>query len=217
MTRAVQLLAGMLLCSLVLAAPAGAAKSKAYGLEITDARLSEVVTFHGDGGPACQRAGVCDYSGTVSYSFQHADGFAGIILHGHRATGLGSLEMGALTSATVQGPGGGVPCTDKVLTKFESFEVQGSAARPQLAFHRANEAPKFLDTYCAGPRDLDVAHLIPPLTLPARALRGRSVFAQTSATRDFHLGPFVGTLSFSAAVRMRRSRELTDLFGLFFG
>jgi hypothetical protein len=203
------------LCALASAAPAAARTTRAYAFDVLDARLSEVMTFQADAGPACQRAGVCGYSGTVSYSFDHStDGFAAIAARGRRVSGFGLLEVGGLTSASVQGPGGGQPCTDRVIDRFDGFQVEGSTARPRLVFHHPETSPQFLDTYCTGPRDLDVADLIPPLPLPRASLGRRSLFASASSTRQFRAGPFVGTLTFSAAVRMRRSRALTQLFGL---
>jgi hypothetical protein len=217
-TRAVLLGALVVLCSLVFAGSAGAAETNAVGFDVLDAHLSEVMAFQADGGPGCERAGVCGYSGTVSYVFQHtSDGFAAIVARGHRVSGFGFLEVGGLTTATVQGPGGGPPCTDKVLDRFDSFVVEGNSARPRAVFHSPELGSRFLDTYCAGPRDADVARLIPPLPIPAGALRRRSLLVQTSSTQPFRAGPFVGTLSFSAAVRMRRSAQLTSLLGLNLG
>jgi hypothetical protein len=217
-TRAVLLAAVAALCALASAAPAAARTTHAYAFDVLDAHLSEVMTFQADGGPACQRAGVCGYSGTVSYSFDHStDGFAAIEARGRRASGFGFLEVGGLTSATVQGPGGGQPCTDKIIDRFDGCQVEGSPARVRLVFHHPETAPQFLDTYCVGPRDLDVAGLIPPLALPRASLGRRSLFASASSTRQFHAGPFVGTLTFSAAIRMRRSRGLTELLGLSLG
>lgn len=214
MTRAAVIGAIGLLCALAAATPASAAKPRAYAFDVIDAHVSEVITFQSDGGPACQRAGLCGYSGTVTYEFDHADGFALVLARGRRATGFGGVQMGGLTTAIVQGPGGGPPCTDKVIDRFDGFLVEGSPRRPQLVFHSPVLAPQFLDTYCAGPRDLDVARLIPPL--PVGSLSRRSLVAQTSSTQQFHAGPFVGTLSFSVGVRLRRSRLLSrSLSGTF--
>jgi hypothetical protein len=217
-TRAVITIAAAMLCSLAAAAPAVAAKAHTYAFDVLDARLSEVMTFQADGGPGCERAGVCGYSGTVSYSFQHVmDGVAAIVARGRQASGAGFLDIGGLTTATVQRPGGGTPCNDRILARFDGFQVEGSRVRPRLVFHHPEWSPQFLDTYCVGPKDLDVARLIPSLPLPKRSLGRRSLFAQSSATRSFRAGPFVGTLTFSAAVRLRRARFLTDLFELSLG
>jgi hypothetical protein len=215
-TRALLLSALAAVCALALAAPAGAAKTRSYGFGITGASLSEVMTFHGDGGPACQRAGLCDYSGTVSYTFDHADGVAGFVIHGRRATGFGSMFFGGLTSATVQGPGGGQPCTDKILHTFDDFEVRGTAGKIRLVFHPPIDAPDFLDTYCAGPSDLDMSHanVIPEITLSERMLRRKKLLVQVSDTLPFHSGPFEGTMAFSASIRLHRSREVSNLLQL---
>lgn len=216
MTRAPIVFALAVVCALALAAPAGAAKTRAYGFAITGARISEVMSFHGDGGPACARAGVCDYSGTVSYGFDHADGLAAFLVRGHRASGFGTFLFGGLTTASVQGPGGGAPCTDKVLHQFDGFEVEGKPGRMRLVFHSPIDVPDYLDTFCTGPSDLDMTHAkaIPEITVPERSLRRKSLLLQTSSTRSFHAGPFEGTLTFSVAVRLRKSRQVSDLLQL---
>jgi hypothetical protein len=210
-TRAVILAALAVVCWLVPAGPASAARSHTYAFNVTDARLSEVITFQGDGGPACQRAGVCGYSGTVDYSFQHADGIAAVLVRPQRVSGFGALSFGGLTTATVQTPGAAAPCTDKILRRSDQFEVQGTPRRVQVLFHAPIDAPNFLNTFCAGPRDADVAAELPPITLTARTLRHRSLLLQTAGTSQFHAGPFVGTVTFSAAVRLRRAKSLSDL------
>ncbi|HEY2601361.1 MAG TPA: hypothetical protein VGI67_07395 [Thermoleophilaceae bacterium] len=205
MTRAVILGAIAALCGAVLAAPAAAAKPHTYAFDVTDARISEVMTFQGDAGPACRRVGVCGYSGTVSYGFEHADGFAAFTVRGRRVVGFGGLDFGGLTSATVQGPDGGAPCTDKILRRSDQFEASGRPGQIHVVFHAPIDLPDFLDTYCTGPRDLDVAGDIPVATFSARSLRRRTFLFQTARTTQFHAGPFLGTLSFSVAVRLRRA------------
>lgn len=213
-TRA--LLSGVIaaLCALVFAVPAGAAQGHTYGFSITDARISEVMTFQGDNGPACQRVGVCGYSGTVSYGFDHADGLmAAAISRGH-AVGFGFLDFNGLTSATVQVPGGGPPCTDRVIRKFDAFQVKGGASHLSFVFHPRLAGLNFLDTYCAGPSDADIAREIPALVVPVSQMRRRALILHLSSTRPFHAGPFQGTLAFSLDLRMRRSVKLLRLFQL---
>ena len=210
MTRAV--LIGVL-CSLVLCASASAAKPRRYAYVITSASMSEVMTFQGDGGPDCARSGVCGYSGTVGYSFGAGDGLAAFIVSGRRAFGTGDLFYAGLTSATVQGPGGGAPCTDKVIRSFDGFEVEGKANHMRVLFHPPIDAPNYLDTYCTGPSDDDLshAHALPVLTLSERSLRKRSLRLQVSSTRPFHAGPFVGSLSFRVDMRLKRARHLSSI------
>jgi len=204
------------LCTLALASPAAATRTQTYGFAITDARISEVMTFQGDGGPACQRAGVCGYSGTVTYGFDHADGLAAVVIRRHRAIGFGDFLFNGLTSATVQGPGGGPPCTEKLLRKIDAFEVHGNAAQVRLVFHPPFAGPAFLDSYCTGPSDLDIshAHALPDLTVPVRALARKTLLLHASSTHAFHAGPFQGTLAFSVDIRLRRSVQLLQLFRL---
>lgn len=210
MTRA---LYGMVVagCSLAFVAPAGAAHGRIYGFSITGARLSEVTTFHG--GPNCQRSGVCGYTGTVAYAFDHAQGASAVQIKGHHARGLGFFEMNGLTSATVQAPGADAPCSDKIIRRSDPFEVEGSASRISLVFHPPAAEPDFLNNYCAGPRDADVASALPRVVVPVRELLGKQILLlHTSAVRPFQAGPFEGTVAFSADIRLRRSHRPIQLF-----
>jgi hypothetical protein len=206
-TRAALLLGLAIACLLAFCGPASADTN--YGFRVTGARISEVMTFQGDGGPACAAAGVCGYSGTVSYGFDHASGFAVFDVQRKRVIGVGTLLFAGLTSATVQGPGGGPPCTDKVLQRFDGFVGDGRSGRIRLSFHPLGFGTNLLDTYCAGPSDPDIAraHVLPALTLSTRSLRRKSLLLHVSSTRPFHAGPFVGTLAFTAEVRLRRARH----------
>jgi hypothetical protein len=212
MTRALiglMVVAGALAC----ASPA-AARTQVYAFSITDARIAEVMTFQGDNGPACERSGLCGYSGTVSYGFDHADGLTALeITRGH-AFGFGDFLFNGLTSATVQGPGGGPPCTDKIIRKFDAFQVEGGASRVRFVFHPPLAAGDFLGTYCAGPKDADMSHAnaLPDLSVPVRRLGRKTLLLHASSTRPFHAGPFQGTLSFSVDIRMRRSLRLGKIF-----
>lgn len=219
MTRAfvTWLLAGAF--ALVLTAPAGAAKPPAYPFDINSASMSEVVNFQGDGGPACQRAGVCGYSGTIRYSFDHADGLAIFLTRPRRVLGTADLFFNGLTAASVQAPDGGPPCTEEALQDFDGFEVEGTAARMRIVFHPAFDVTNYLENYCGGPSDLDIAHAhaLPEIVVTPRTLRHEKVHLQVSSTRSFHSGPFVGTVTFSANIRMRRSRDLAGILNFLSG
>jgi hypothetical protein len=211
-TRALLTGVSAALCALAMASPVSAARSHTYGFSITDARISEVMTFQGDNGPACQRVGVCGYSGTVTYGFDHADGLmAAEVTRGH-AVGFGFLEFNGLTSATVEGPGGGPPCTDKIIRKFDAFQVTGGASRLRFVFHPRLAAPDFLKTYCTGPSDLDIARALPVLTVPVHEMKRKTLLLHLASNHPFHAGPFQGTVAFSVDLRMRRSVKLLQLF-----
>lgn len=210
MTRAVILAA---LCCLAFGAAPAAARQRQYAFIITNASMSETMSFQGDGGPACARFGVCGYSGTVSYGFGGGDGLAAFVVAGRRAAGTGDFFYNGLTSASVQGPGGAPPCTDKVIRTFDGFEVAGRPNRIRILFHPPIDGPNYLDTYCTGPSDLDVWHAkaLPQLTLSERSLRSRIVRLHAASTRQFHAGPFLGTMTFQIDVKMRRARHLSSI------
>lgn len=203
----------MALGALALGAAPAAAKQRQYAFVVTNASMSEVMTFQGDGGPACARAGVCGDSGTITYSFGGGDGLAAFVISGRRAFGISDLFYAGLTSATVQGSGGGPLCTDKVIRDFDGFVVEGTPTHMRVLFHPSFDAPNYLNTYCAGPGDDDMshAHALPVVTLSERSLRRRSLHLQVSSARPFHAGPFVGTLTFRADIRMRRARHLSSI------
>jgi hypothetical protein len=209
MTRAALLCA----CLLLVAASPARAGARVLAYTIDDAKLSERLDFHGDGGPACARAGVCGVSGTVTYEFGGIqDGEAALVLvrrgHRSRASGFGQLLANGITKATVNGPGGGPPCTAQVLRRGDFFDLSGTAGRVRLSFHSPPFLPDFLKTYCAGPGDADVwyARALPRLSLPVSSLRRRHVDIDVSSQRAFHAEPFSGTLSFSASLRLRQIR-----------
>lgn len=201
------------LCCLAFGAAPAAAKQRRYAFLVTNVSMSEVVTFHGDHAGNCEHFGVCGYSGTVSYSFGSGDGLAAFVFLGRRAAGTGDFFFDGLTSATVQGPGGGAPCTDRIIRTFDGFEVSGHAGRMRLLFHPPIDGPDFLDTYCAGPRDLDLwhAHALPTITLSERSLKARTLRLQKSSTRPFRTGPFSGTLAFQVDMRLRRVKNLASI------
>jgi hypothetical protein len=126
---------------------------------------------------------------------------------------MGDFFYHGLTSASVQGPGGGAPCTEKVIRSFDGFEVEGTPARVRLLFHPPIAAPRYLDSYCTGPSDLDMwhAHVLPPITISERSLRRRTLRLAESSTRPFHSGPFLGTLSFHVHMKLRRARHLSSI------
>jgi hypothetical protein len=172
--------------------------------------MSEDLTFQGDGGPACARAGVCDMTGHVHYGFDDIEyGELEIlaIRAGQRATviGSGSLYADGLTTATVSG-GGAAPCTDKIVHTYDSFDVQGKPGRVRFVFHSPFELTDYIDSFCAGPNNADLwhVHALPRFSVPTSQLRHSRVTLSRSSVRDFHVGPFTGRLSFSWTLTLRR-------------
>lgn len=208
-----------LVCALVFAAPAAAASTLDFSaFSVRSGSLSEVVSFQGDGGPACAQAGVCGYNGTIDYGFGGIRDGEGTLLVSHsgrrsRAFGFANLDLGALTTVTVNSPGAGQPCTEKVLHRFDGFALEGTAKRLRVLFHPAEAAPDFLDSYCAGPSDADIAHAqaLPAPTIATSRLRQRKFVLTTASQRPFHAGPFVGTVTFNASFVLSRVNLPRDL------
>jgi hypothetical protein len=213
----------VLLCLLVGAAPAAAAQRLSIlAFDVRSGSMSEVVSFQGDGGPACAQAGVCGYSGTVAYSFGGVRSGGGSVLltrNGKRSSAFGfaSLQLGALTTANVSAGPGTTACTEKILHQFDSLVLEGDARRLRVLFHPALAAPDFLETYCAGPSDSDISHagVIPTLSIPTSSLRRRRFTLSVASTKPFHSGPFSGTVSFNATFVLSRVRIPGGLLDLF--
>lgn len=211
------------LCLIVGAAPAAAAQRLSIlAFNVHSGSMSEVVSFHGDSGPACAQAGVCDTSGTIAYSFGGVrDGGGSVLItrNGRRSSAFGfaSLQLGALTSANVTSGAGTPACTEKILHQLDSLVFEGNAKRLRVLFHPALAAPDFLETYCAGPSDSDISHagVIPSLSIPTRSLRRRRFTLSVASTKPFHSGPFTGTVSFNASFVLTRVRIPSDLLGFF--
>jgi hypothetical protein len=204
-------------CLLALGPASASARARvhaeALAYEMSHASMSEDLTFQGDGGPACVRAGVCDMTGHVHYGFDDVEfGDLQIILirAGHRSTviGSGSLFADGLTSATVSSGDGGAPCTDKIVHTFDPFDVEGKPGRVRFVFHSPLDLTDYIDTFCAGPNNADLwhVHALPRFSVPTSRLRHHRVNLDMSSVRDFHVGPFKGRLSFSAKLRLRRVR-----------
>jgi hypothetical protein len=208
--------------ALASAAPVAAApKLDFLAFTARSGSMSEQVSFQGDGGPECARAGVCGYSGTISYGFpaiRDGDGSVLISRSGRRSNAFGytSLDVGALTIATVNGPGGGQPCTEKVLHRFDYVLMEGNASKLEVLFHPADFSPDFLDSYCVGPSDADVAHAgaIPSLSISTNDLRKHKLTLTTSSVKQFHSGPFTGTVTFNVSLVLSRTRVPSDLVNL---
>lgn len=219
MTRVVVAAVAALLLVLV-AAPRALAKPRVdvFLYDVTDAALTEQVDFQGDGGPGCALAGVCGYSGEVSYGFPGlVDGEADILIarQGRRSSafGVAFLDTNGISKATVSVPGGGPPCTEQTIRQGDSFTVGGTAQRAAISFHSPLTLPNYLDTYCAGPRDGDIWHAgaLPPFSVPMSSLRRHRVHLALSSERPFHAGPFSGTVTLRASIRLRRLRAPAGL------
>jgi len=208
----------VLLGALATAAAADAAPSLDFlAFNVRSGSMSEVVSFQGDGGPACAQAGVCGYSGTISYGFPAIRGGDGSVLltrsgRRSRAFGFATVSIGGLTSATVNGPGGGQPCTEQVLHRFDYILMSGNARTLRVQFHSPDVAPDYLETYCAGPSDAGLGFVpaIPSLTIKTKGLSKNRLTVSTSSVKQFHSGPFVGTASFSVNLVLARARIPSD-------
>jgi hypothetical protein len=224
-TRAAVVCAVIAACLLTLASGASARSKprvEALAFAVTDATMSEDLTFQGDGGPACARAGVCQTAGNIHYGFgglEFGDFVLLLIRVGHRSTalGFGSLGANGLTTATVTN-GSGPSCTDKLIHTADGFDVAGKPGRVRFTFHSSFDPTDFLGSYCAGPSgaDLNHVHALPRFSVPTSRLRHNKVSLSMSSSRQFHAGPFTGTLNFSVTLKLRRQRVpsfLTTFFG----
>jgi hypothetical protein len=209
----------VLLGALATASAASAAPSlDILPFTVRSASMSEVMSFQGDGGPACAQAGVCGYSGTISYGFaaiREGDGSVLLTRSGRRsrAFGFANLSIGGLTTANVNGAPGTTPCTEQVLHRFDFVFFTGNAKSLRVQFHSPDAAPDYLDSYCAGPSDADVgfAGAIPTLTIKTKDLRKRKLTLATSSVKPFHSGPFSGTVTFKVNMVLARERIPSDL------
>jgi hypothetical protein len=82
-----------------------------------------------------------------------------------------------------------------------------------VLFHPALAAPDFLESYCAGPNDSDIAHagVLPTLSIATRSLRKRRFTLAVASIKPFHSGPFEGTVSFNASFVLARVRLSAEL------
>jgi hypothetical protein len=207
------------LTALLLPAPALAAKTHTtnYAYRVTQAQGSEVATFQGDGTQTCATAGLCGYSGTVSYNFSGASGGFAIVTvtsRGHRHTGIGDFEFGTsgTTTANVSQAGVAQPCTDSVKHRFDSLDVFVSGSTVGMGLHAFNAdtfSSDYLGTHCAGPTEEDMvaARVLPAVGIPLKALKRHRLHFEMHTNLPFHAGPFQGTLKVDTAYTMVRDRR----------
>jgi hypothetical protein len=218
---------GVVASVVLLGALAGAGSASAapsldiLAFNVRSGSMSEVVSFQGDGGPACAQAGVCGYSGTINYGFgaiRDGDGTVLLARGGRRsrASGFVNLDIGGLTTVSVNPPGGGQPCTEKVLHRFDFVALTGNARSLLVQFHSADTAPDYLESYCAGPSDADVAFAgaLPTLNIRTSDLKKRRFTISASSVKQFHSGPFTGTVAFNANFVLARTRVPGDLINV---
>lgn len=209
---------------LVLAPSALAAKThtKNYAYRVTKAQGTETATFQGDGTQTCASAGLCGTSGTVSYTFGHANGgfaLVTVISRGHRHTGLGDFEFGTdgTTSSNVSQAGVAQPCVDSVKQQNDSLDVFVTNTRVAFGLHGLNAdllSADYLDTRCAGPteRDMLAARVLPAVAMPLNALKRKRINFEFHTNLPFHSGPFSGTLKVDAAYTLVRDRKAEKRF-----
>jgi hypothetical protein len=207
------------LLALVLAPPALAAKTHTtnYAYKVTKAEGTETATFQGDGTSACANAGLCGYSGTVTYTFAHPTRGAAIVTvvsRGHRHTGFGDFSFGTdgTTTSNVAEAGVAQPCVDSVTHHFDTLDVLVSGSRVLFGFHAFNAgelSSDYLGTHCAGPTegDMALARILPAVVGPLKVLNRPRVNFEIHSNSPFHIGPFAGTLKVDAAYSMVRDRK----------
>jgi hypothetical protein len=175
------------------------------------------VDFHGDPASGCAGAGLCGYTGTVSwrppptgaleiyasrdhgrlsYAFDLAPGsltsYPGI--SAGLATANVQLSESALAAPTSN-------CLDATATG-NSFMLPVRHGR--VAFTLVGASPSLLSTRCAGPLDSDVTPEIPAPTLPLSAvLRGRRAVS-FAASHGFASHGFAGTVESTLTVSLGR-------------
>ncbi len=184
-----------------------------FAWDMTDASLSEHVTFQGDGGPACRQAGVCGFNGTVDYGFggiENGDLEVVLLHRRHRVQtfAAGEIFENSLTKATVNPPGGGPACTEQALHHVEILGVRRVGHRIRVGFHDPRLFTGPIRSYCTQPSDADLWHAraLPYLWIGSRELHRKHLTLSVSTTRPFHSGPFAGQVAFQATLHMRRIR-----------
>jgi hypothetical protein len=209
----------VLLFSLLLAPPALAAKTHTtnYAYRVTKAQGTETATFQGDGTQTCASAGLCGYSGTVTYTFANPRGGFAIVTvqtRGHRHAGFGDLEFGAdgTTTSNVTEAGVAQPCTDTVKHRGDTLDVFVSGSRVGFGLHAFNAdtlSADYLGTHCAGPTEEDMvaAQVLPAVGIPLSVMKRKRIDFGLHTNLPFHSGPFQGTLKVDADYTLVRDRK----------
>jgi hypothetical protein len=195
---------------------------------VTSAAGSVRVQFAGD--PAtCARSGVCPYHGTVTYVFAQPHGDNGvaflIFLRGILVSGTGDFAAHGETDADVQEDvAAAPPCTDVVHHGGDFSDgftvVQTGPSRARVTLHPDSDgspqstAQDYIDSHCAGPRDMDLmrAGALPARSYSLSRFRRQRVTLDLSGTRSFRSGGFAGTVTSTVKIALVRNRTAEQIF-----
>ena len=175
------------------------------------------VDFHGDPASGCAGAGLCGYTGTVSWRPPPTGALEIYAFRDHgRLSYAFDLAPGSLTSYPGISAGlatANVQLSESALAAPTSNCLDATATgnsfmlpvrHGRVAFTLVGASPSLLSTRCAGPLDSDVMPEIPAPTLPLSAvLRGRRAVS-FAASHGFASHGFAGTVESTLTVSLGR-------------
>jgi hypothetical protein len=196
--------------NVILFGPAGSLASERSSRVQVSGALT--VTFHGDVATGCAAAGLCGYSGSVTWrppasgeliifttrSHHHTSDSAQLYLQG-----AGLPPAGGVTSATVQStaasPSGAATCVDAAAT---GVALDLPVRHGRVDFGLDGASPSLLSDRCAGPRDRQILPRLPAPWLTVAAVRRGGAVVDLSATRPFAADGFAGTIDSTIVLRL---------------
>ena len=243
--RRCRLLPGVALLATFAVAPAAPARGRPTNVmyDVTHARIGVTVRFRGDGTDTCRRAGLCGYSGAISYSLRAKGGDSGANFFSpgvSNVAGFGFVFLigSGTTTADVSftDANGSVTqrCSDSVARRHDGLEIgPGARGRVVVVFRQTPDlsggfvggssafGDDALNTRCAGPSEQDIvpAGAFPSRSYAASRFRRRHFNLVLHKTLPFRAAGFAGTVRTTVLVVLRResgrgSQDSSTSFGV---
>jgi hypothetical protein len=196
---------GLLLAAalLVWAPPAWASRSaESEGQPSGDITL----TWHGDPARGCAAAGVCDVSGSLTYTPDDVFTYGELQADGRFEPDELDLDSGDSSTVRVRtgnSAGESGLCLDLVENSFELALRRGSGGHYRVGLFN-DDVGGFSSGRCAGPLRQELASLFPIGSFDAGGLGRHSAVLDLSQKRPFVAGPFSGELTSTIRARMPR-------------
>jgi hypothetical protein len=163
---------------------------------------SVVAVWHGDPTRGCAAAGVCEVSGSATYS----PGFRGSLEVGSGGFAFGGADASQPPVVRVReaDSGGATACADVLESGFTPLGIDYLGYRLQVSLEQLDLSAG----RCAGPRTLDLSHAFPSGSIAMRELRRGTSVLDLSARTKFAAGPFAGVLISTVKVALGRPRAV---------
>jgi hypothetical protein len=182
--------------------------------DVTEAKGTVKVTFHGEERAGCRERGVCSIGGTTTYSFGGKPEFGQVIWARQRKRTVafyGFFETKGRTTSDVVAAGNPEHCVDRTEVGTDLMMFEPRSRRVRFDWRDFTTDSVFLgdddqvfDTRCAGPHMEDFEEGgLPFADVPYRVFRSPRGSFTTTGSRPFAGGGFAGTVDWTLSYGFR--------------